>query len=103
MKYRALINPSALFHSFLLVAHRPVVANIKKLLDREKSWMIPKLFGGRSVSKVAHALAGRSHCIRHDYDVTFGFENNPRQIMRIYKTVTKNKTLTGATSKIYHA
>lgn len=38
-------------------AHRPPVEDIMHFLDSEKDWLIPSMFGGKSVGKVAHGLA----------------------------------------------
>jgi len=38
-------------------AHRPPVEDIMHFLDSERNWIMPDLFAGKSVGKVAHALA----------------------------------------------
>jgi len=38
-------------------AHRPPVEDIMQFLASEKSWIIPKVFDGKSIGKVAHGLA----------------------------------------------
>lgn len=37
--------------------HRPPVIDIYHFLDSEKKWIMPKLFGNKPISKVAHGLA----------------------------------------------
>lgn len=38
-------------------AHRPPVEDIMQFLEAEKSWIIPNLFGGKNLAKIAHGLA----------------------------------------------
>jgi len=38
-------------------AHRPPVEDIMQFLASEKTWIIPKVFDGKSIGKVAHGLA----------------------------------------------
>lgn len=37
--------------------HRPPVVDILHFLDMEKSWILPNLFGKKSIGKIAHGLA----------------------------------------------
>jgi len=43
--------------SLCTAAHRPPVEDIMHFLDSEKDWLMPNIFGGKSVGRVAHALA----------------------------------------------
>jgi len=38
-------------------AHRPPVEDIMQFLEAEKRWIIPNVFGGKNLAKIAHGLA----------------------------------------------
>ena len=42
---------------------RPPVEEIYKYLDRNRKWIVQKLFSGADIELIAHALAGETYAI----------------------------------------
>ena len=42
-----------------VTARRPPVEEIEQFLENEKAWIIPRLFTGKDINQISHAVAGK--------------------------------------------
>lgn len=70
-------------------AHRPPVEDITHFLDINKDWILPNVFGGKSVSKVAHGLA--VSMTMDDFKKRIGLSSKDmRNLKELIKSVKNN-------------